>query len=210
MVLGSLVQIVGIIFSKPLADRFGKKAVFLAGVSVTTVATLGVFLVGPTSIGLLFWLGILWAVGWGPTVPLLWVMIADAADYSEWKTSRRATGFMYAGILFALKAGLSLGGALSAWVIDAYGYVPNVAQTPARAARDSPGRERLPGHRTRARHRVPGPLSDRQDAEPAHPGGACWTPQVLRDGAVGGRPPAGVPDPGATRRSGNGAGAGRH
>jgi len=56
-------------------------------------------------------------------------MIADVADFSEWKNSRRATGFMYAGILFALKAGLSLGGALSAWVIAAYGYVPNVAQT---------------------------------------------------------------------------------
>ena len=36
---------------------------------------------------------------------------------------------MFAGILFALKAGLSLGGALSAWVIDAYGYVPNAVQT---------------------------------------------------------------------------------
>ncbi len=128
-VLGSIVQIVGIVLSKPLADRFGKKAVFIAGVSVTTFATLGVFLVGPASVGLLFWLGIVWAAGWGPTVPLLWVMIADVADYSEWKTHRRATGFMYAGILFALKAGLSLGGALSAWVIDAYGYVPNVAQT---------------------------------------------------------------------------------
>jgi Na+/melibiose symporter-like transporter len=56
-------------------------------------------------------------------------MIADVADYSEWKTSRRATGFMFAGILFALKAGLSLGGALSACVISAYGYLPNVAQT---------------------------------------------------------------------------------
>jgi glycoside/pentoside/hexuronide:cation symporter, GPH family len=130
MVLGSVVQIAGIICSKPLADRFGKKAVFIAGVSVTTVATFGVFLVGPASVGLLFWLGILWAAGWGPTVPLLWVMIADAADYSEWRTFRRATGFMYAGILFALKAGLSLGGALSAWVIDVYGYVPNVPQTP--------------------------------------------------------------------------------
>jgi len=43
---GSLVQIVGIMFSKPLADRFGKKAVFLVGVSVTTAATLAVFLVG--------------------------------------------------------------------------------------------------------------------------------------------------------------------
>jgi glycoside/pentoside/hexuronide:cation symporter, GPH family len=130
MVLGSLVQIAGIIVSKPLADRFGKKAVFLAGVSVTTLATLAVFLVGPTSIGLMFVLSVVWALGWGPTVPLLWVMIADAADYSEWKTSRRATGFMFAGILFALKAGLSLGGALSAWIIDAYGYVPNVQQTP--------------------------------------------------------------------------------
>jgi Na+/melibiose symporter-like transporter len=128
-VIGSLIQIVGIVFSKPLADRFGKKAVFIAGVSITTIATILVFFVGPTSIALMFGLSILWALGWGPTVPLLWVMIADVADYSEWKTSRRATGFMYAGILFALKAGLSLGGALSAWVIDAYGYVPNVAQT---------------------------------------------------------------------------------
>lgn len=128
-VVGTVVQIIGIMLSKPLADRFGKKAVFIAGASVTTVATALVYFVGPTSISLLFWLSILWAIGWGPTVPLLWVMIADVADYSEWKTSRRATGFMFAGIIFALKAGLSLGGALSAWIIDAYGYVPNVAQT---------------------------------------------------------------------------------
>ena len=128
-VIGSLIQIIGIIFSKPLADRFGKKAVFIVGMSVTTIATALVFFVGPTSISLMFGLSVLWAIGWGPTIPLLWVMIADVADYSEWQTSRRATGFMYAGILFALKAGLSLGGALSAWVINAYGYVPNVAQT---------------------------------------------------------------------------------
>ena len=128
-VIGSLIQIIGIIFSKPLADRFGKKAVFIAGVTVTTIATVLVFFIGPTSISAMFGLSILWAIGWGPTVPLLWVMIADVADYSEWQTSRRATGFMYAGILFALKAGLSLGGALSAWVINAYGYVPNVAQS---------------------------------------------------------------------------------
>ena len=128
-VVGSLVQIAGILASKPLADRFGKKAVFIAGASVTTLATALVFLVGPTQIGLMFWLSILWAIGWGPTVPLLWVMIADVADHSEWLTGRRATGFMFAGILFALKAGLSLGGALSAWIVNLYGYVPNVAQT---------------------------------------------------------------------------------
>ena len=95
---GSVIQIVGIVFSKPLADRFGKKAVFIAGMAVTTVATVLVFFATPTSMTLLVVLGILWPI-------------------------------MYAGILFALKAGLSLGGALSAWVIAAYGYIPNVAQT---------------------------------------------------------------------------------
>jgi len=129
LVVGSLVQIVGILFSRPLSDRFGKKAVFIAGMSVTSLATVLVFFVTPTSMNLLVALSILWPLGWGPTVPLLWVMIADVADYSEWKNSRRATGFMYAGILFALKAGLGLGGALTGWLLAAYGYVPNVHQS---------------------------------------------------------------------------------
>jgi len=128
-VLGSVIQIIGIAFSKPLSDRFGKKTVFITGVAVTTLATAAVFLVGPKSMTEMFWLTVLWGVGWGPTVPLLWLMIADVADYSEWQTSRRATAFMYAGILFALKAGLGLGGAVAGWVIGAYGYVANVAQT---------------------------------------------------------------------------------
>lgn len=127
-VLGSIIQIIAIPFSKPLADRFGKKAVFIAGMSVTIFATLGVFLVSPTDMNMLFWLSIIWGLGWGPTVPLLWVMIADVADYSEWQTSRRATGFMYAGILFALKAGLGLGGAVIGWLMGLHGYVANVAQ----------------------------------------------------------------------------------
>jgi GPH family glycoside/pentoside/hexuronide:cation symporter len=129
-VTGSVIQIFGIMFSKPLTDRFGKKAVFIAGMSVAAAATALVVIVPPTSVNLLFFIGMLWPLAWGPTVPLLWVMIADVADYSEWKTSRRAIAFMYAGILFALKVGLGLGGALSGWLIAAYGYVPNVAQTP--------------------------------------------------------------------------------
>jgi Na+/melibiose symporter-like transporter len=128
-VLGSVVQIIFIPTSKPLSDRFGKKAVFIAGLLVTLIATAGVFLVSPTGLDSMFWLTVLWSVGWGPTIPLLWVMIADVADYSEWQTSRRATGFMYAGILFALKAGLGLGGALAGWIIGAYGYIANQAQT---------------------------------------------------------------------------------
>lgn len=127
--VGSVIQIICILFSKPLADRFGKKTVFIVGFLITIAATVAVFFVPPTGMNALFWLSVIWGLGWGPTVPLLWVMIADVADYSEWQTGRRATGFMYAGILFALKAGLGLGGALSGWIVGWYGYVPNAVQT---------------------------------------------------------------------------------
>lgn len=129
MVLGSIIQIFGIICSKPLADRFGSKTVYIVGLTITTFATAAVFFVPSNSMTLMVILSVIWPLAYGPTVPLTWLMIADVADYSEWKTSRRATGFMYAGVLFALKAGLGLGGALSGWLLAAYGYVPNVAQS---------------------------------------------------------------------------------
>jgi Na+/melibiose symporter-like transporter len=130
LMAGNVVQVIGIILSKPLSERFGKKTVFITGMSVSTAVTLAILFVPPGAVNLLFFLSLLWPLGWGPTVPLLWVMIADVADFSEWKNSRRATGFVYAGILFALKAGLGFGGALSAWLLAAFDYVPNAVQTP--------------------------------------------------------------------------------
>ena len=56
-------------------------------------------------------------------------MMADVADYAEWKTRRRATGVVFAGIVFALKAGLGLGGAICGWFLAAYGYAPNAVQS---------------------------------------------------------------------------------
>ena len=49
-------------------------------------------------------LTVLGAVAYGPTIPVLWSMFADVADFSEWKTGRSATGIVFATICFALKA----------------------------------------------------------------------------------------------------------
>jgi Na+/melibiose symporter-like transporter len=70
-------------------------------------------------------------LAYAPTIPLIWAMFADVVDYSEWKTGRRATGIIYATILFALKTGLSLGGATAGWLLSGYGYRANAVQTPA-------------------------------------------------------------------------------
>jgi GPH family glycoside/pentoside/hexuronide:cation symporter len=66
---------------------------------------------------------------YGVTVPLLWAMVADVADFTEWKTRRRATAMTFAGILFALKLGLSFGSAIAGKLLGFYNYIPNVEQT---------------------------------------------------------------------------------
>lgn len=60
---------------------------------------------------------------YGITIPILWAMIADVADYSEWKSNRRATAIIFSAMMVGLKAGLSIGGALVAWILGLYGYV---------------------------------------------------------------------------------------
>src|SRR5690606_21300986 len=127
---GSLVSILGILAAKPLADRFGKKAVFTIGLAGATLVQLMFFVVAPTAIGTMFLLTILSSACYGPTIPLLWAMMADVADYAEWQSGRRATRFAFAGLVFALKAGLGLGGALSGWLLAAYGYSKDIAPGP--------------------------------------------------------------------------------
>lgn len=126
---GQLVTILGVLASKWLAIRFGKRLVFLVGLSLTMLFTVLFIIVPPESVELTFVLNILKSLAYGPTIPLLWAMMADVADFAEWKTNRRATGVVFAGIVFALKAGLGLGGAICGWLLAAYGYIPNAVQS---------------------------------------------------------------------------------
>jgi Na+/melibiose symporter-like transporter len=128
-VLATISTIIGIFFSKGLAMRFGKRNVFIGGLSVTAIFTALFVFLPPTAIQLIFITEILRQFAYGFTIPLLWAMMADVADFSEWKNNRRATGIVFSAIVFALKAGLGFGGAITGYVLSLYGYVPNVAQT---------------------------------------------------------------------------------
>ena len=57
---------------------------------------------------------------YAPTIPLVWAIFADVADYSEWKTGRRFTGMVFATIGFALKSGLALGSASFLWIMGGF------------------------------------------------------------------------------------------
>jgi Na+/melibiose symporter-like transporter len=123
------VTVVGVLFSTFLSMKFGKKTVALVGFSLTTIFMALFIFVPPDSLGTLFILEYARALTYAPTIPLIWAMFADVVDYSEWKTGRRITGVIYATILFGLKTGLSLGGAMAGWLLSGYGYRANAVQT---------------------------------------------------------------------------------
>ena len=128
---GILFMILGIFISKPLADRYGKRDVFSLSLLIATL-TLGLFyFYSPTSIIAVFTTQIIHGFFYGVTIPLLWAMIADVADYSEWKNNRRATAIIFSAMIFGLKVGLSVGGSLVAIILAYYGYNNELAvQTP--------------------------------------------------------------------------------
>ncbi|HTT67895.1 MAG TPA: MFS transporter [Gemmatimonadales bacterium] len=123
------VTILGVLASTFLAIRFGKKAVAIVGFSLATLFLAAFILLPADAIGATYLLEYVRALSYAPTIPLIWAMFADVADYAEWTTGRRITGIVFATILFALKAGLSLGGAIAGWLLSGYGYRANVSQT---------------------------------------------------------------------------------
>jgi len=128
-ILSQLAAILGIVLSNALAKRFGKRDVFRTWLLVAGVVALSFIFVPSNAVFLTFILSVLFNFSWGVTMPLPWAMMADVADYSEWKTNRRATGIVFAGIVIGLKVGMAIGGFLAGFLLSQYGYLPNVAQT---------------------------------------------------------------------------------
>jgi Na+/melibiose symporter-like transporter len=119
---GIILMIIGIGFSRGLADRFGKRNVFGGALFLSTIPLLAFYIYPPDAIGVMFVSQILHEFFYGITIPLLWAMTADVADYSEWKNNRRATGIVFSAMIFGLKVGLSMGGALVAGILALHGY----------------------------------------------------------------------------------------
>ncbi len=124
---GIIMMIIGIMFSKSLADRFGKRDVFGTSLFISALCLLLFYFYSPRSIAMVFLTQLGHGFFYGICTPLLWAMIADVADYSEWKNKRRATAIIFSAMIFGLKAGLSIGGALVAGILATYGYNESLA-----------------------------------------------------------------------------------
>lgn len=130
-VVGTIALILGIPLSKPLSKRFGKRNVYITSSLLSGLFFISIYLPGSQNTTTIYILNTLAKFTYAPAVPLLWTMLADTADYSEWKTGRRATGLVFSAATFAQKAGWGIGGALAGWLLAMYEFVPNNVQTDA-------------------------------------------------------------------------------
>jgi|TARA_B100001173_G_scaffold96365_1_gene83396 Na+/melibiose symporter-like transporter len=122
---GIIFMIIGIGLSKPLADKYGKRNIFGVFLLISTVFIILFNFFKTTDIELIFMSQILHGFFYGITIPLLWAMIADVADYSEWKNNRRATAIIFSAMMVGLKLGLTIGSSLITIILDFYGYLAN-------------------------------------------------------------------------------------
>ncbi|MDQ8204789.1 MFS transporter [Pelagicoccus sp. SDUM812003] len=130
MTAGMLGLIIGVWFSKPLAARMEKRSIMIWFSALNALSIGLFFFVPPDAFWTMVFLSLFASIVVGPTVPLVWSMYADVADYGEWKQGRRSTGLVFSAALFAQKLGLTIGGAMAGWFLESVGFVANAEQTP--------------------------------------------------------------------------------
>jgi GPH family glycoside/pentoside/hexuronide:cation symporter/probable glucitol transport protein GutA len=125
-------QMCGALLMPFIAKRFRNKAhVPMVGWGLGGILLIGMFMfVNPnTNIELLFGLQLLCSIGFGVSASMVYGMVPDTTEYTQYKYGIRASGFISAVVNFFLKVGMALGTAGVGWIMAAYGYVPNQAQT---------------------------------------------------------------------------------
>jgi len=120
---GLAALLLGVACSTAVSIRVGKRELFIGSMAMSGILSMALYLISPHATYVIIAVEVLRQFSFGLSGPILWAMMGDVADYGEWKTGRRATGAVTGGIVFALWAGLALGGAVAGWLLGAYGLV---------------------------------------------------------------------------------------
>ena len=117
-----IASIIGAMITAPLSKRIGKKNLFIYALLFSGIVNSLLMFCDASDVGGIFAIGIISEFGAAIFPTLFFVMLGDAADYSEYKNKRRATGLIYSAGSFATKFGGGLAGAIIGLVLGMYHY----------------------------------------------------------------------------------------
>ena len=115
--------LVGLLFVPGLTKLIGKKAMLLIGNTCLVISGV-IFLFAGNNIAWNTVAAVCCGICLSFTYSVIWGILPDTANYGEWKTGIRATGFIYAIGVFALKLGSAIANMGAGTYLQILGYDP--------------------------------------------------------------------------------------
>ncbi|MFA5301568.1 MAG: MFS transporter [Bacteroidales bacterium] len=127
LLVGQASNMIGVALAAPVANKIGKKKTYLGAMVLAALLSCFFFMLRPDQILLIMAFQVVISASAGIIFPLLWSMYADIVDYQELKTGRRATGLILSSSSMSQKFGWAVGGAITGWLLAAFGYNADLA-----------------------------------------------------------------------------------
>ena len=124
-------------FWKMVSERLGKKTAYFMGTSLSVIAQVGIFLLQPGQVALMYCLAVM--AGFGVSVAYLipWSMVPDVIELDELTTGQRREGVFYGFMVLLQKLGLALGLFLVGIALEWSGFISSTAGQPVPTQPDS-------------------------------------------------------------------------
>ena len=126
--IGQALSLIGVIIVPWFAGFFGKKKAIIILFIIALICTGAFYFLKPENLILIFAFQIVGSITGGPISTILWAMYADTADYSEWKTGRRATGLVFSASIMSTKIGWAVGAMIAGFLLAIFGFQANMVQ----------------------------------------------------------------------------------
>ncbi len=107
-----------------LSHRLGKKIIYLMGIPFTIIAELGLFLLQPGQVNLMYMIAIMAGIGIATAYIVPWSMLPDVVDLDQLKTGERREGIFFALVVQLQKIGIAVALLVVGKILDSAGYIP--------------------------------------------------------------------------------------
>ena len=127
--IGGLAMIFGAMLTKFAVKAIGKKYSFITSMVLVALTAIPFYWIRPNETAWIFTFQILGMIFAGINATLYWALVADTADFAEWKFKVRTTGIIFSATTSSQKAGMGIGAAFAGWLLTHFGYVANAQQS---------------------------------------------------------------------------------
>jgi GPH family glycoside/pentoside/hexuronide:cation symporter len=114
---------------KWLSTRLDKGPAYALGLAIGGIAVAATFLLPHQPTPWVYGIAALAGIGFSAQWVFPWAMVPDVVEYDRLETAEHRGGMYYGVWGLATKLSDSLGLVVSGWVLDLFGYVPNVEQS---------------------------------------------------------------------------------